>query len=69
MIQEGCNGWTAEGGSGRGGVRDDGGCGLQAQEPPRADGWVVLPVDEYRALRSARFQPRRIRRRRQLTPR
>ena len=28
---------------------------LQAQEPPRADGWVVLPVDEYRTLRSRAF--------------
>src|SRR3954464_5022618 len=26
-----------------------------AQEPPRADGWVVLPVDEYRALRARAF--------------
>ena len=26
-----------------------------AQEPPRADGWVVLPIDEYRALRARAF--------------
>jgi hypothetical protein len=26
-----------------------------AQEPARTDGWVVLPVDEYRALRSRAF--------------
>ena len=24
---------------------------VSAQEPPRPDGWVVLPIDEYRALR------------------
>src|SRR6476620_9645042 len=28
---------------------------LQAQEPPGADGWVVLPVAEYRTLRSRAF--------------
>jgi hypothetical protein len=26
-----------------------------AQEPPRADGWVVLPIDDYRALRARAF--------------
>jgi len=26
-----------------------------AQEPPRADGWVVLPAEEYRALRARAF--------------
>src|SRR5215216_2269346 len=26
-----------------------------AQEPVRTDGWVVLPVDEYRALRARAF--------------
>lgn len=25
---------------------------VSAQEPPRPDGWVVLPIDEYRALRA-----------------
>jgi hypothetical protein len=28
---------------------------VRAQEPPRADGWVVLPIDEYRSLRSRAF--------------
>jgi hypothetical protein len=28
---------------------------LHAQEPPRAEGWVVLPIDEYRSLRSRAF--------------
>jgi len=28
-----------------------------AQETPRADGWVVLPIDEYRALRARAFPP------------
>lgn len=28
---------------------------LAAQEPPRADGWVVLSLDEYRALRARAF--------------
>jgi hypothetical protein len=28
---------------------------VAAQEAPRADGWVVLPIDEYRALRARAF--------------
>src|SRR5262252_9169184 len=28
-----------------------------AQDAPRADGWVVLPIDEYRALRARAFPP------------
>src|SRR6186997_1838732 len=32
-----------------------GGSLISAQEPPRADGWVVLPADEYRALRTRAF--------------
>ena len=28
---------------------------LAAQEPPRVDGWVVLSIDEYRALRARAF--------------
>lgn len=30
-----------------------------AQTPPGADGWVVLPVDDYRALREAAFPAER----------
>jgi hypothetical protein len=30
-----------------------------AQEPARPDGWVVIPVDEYRALRLKAFPPER----------
>ena len=30
-----------------------------AQTPANADGWVVLPVDEYRALRLAAFPAER----------
>jgi hypothetical protein len=29
--------------------------GAAAQQPPPADGWVVLPIDEYRALRARAF--------------
>jgi hypothetical protein len=32
-----------------------GATGVAAQEPPRADGWVVLSLDEYRALRTRAF--------------
>ena len=28
---------------------------VAAQESPRTDGWVVLPIDEYRALRARAF--------------
>src|SRR5690349_21208182 len=28
---------------------------VAAQEAPRTDGWVVLPIDEYRALRARAF--------------
>jgi hypothetical protein len=31
--------------------------GVQAQEPPRADGWVVLSIGEYRELRARAFPP------------
>ena len=31
--------------------------GVAAQEPARADGWVVLPVDEYKALRARAYPP------------
>ncbi len=30
---------------------------VQAQEPPRADGWVVLSIGEYRELRARAFPP------------
>ena len=30
-----------------------------AQQPPRPEGWVVIPVDEYRALRTRAFPPGR----------
>lgn len=30
---------------------------VRAQGPPRAEGWVVIPVDEYRALRLRAFPP------------
>ena len=33
--------------------------GVRAQEVPRADGWVVIPVDEYRALRLKAYPPDR----------
>lgn len=31
----------------------------RAQEPARSDGWVVIPVDEYRSLRLKAFPPER----------
>jgi hypothetical protein len=31
--------------------------GVGAQEPPRTDGWVVIPIDEYRALRLRAYPP------------
>ena len=33
--------------------------GAHAQQPPRADGWVVIPVEDYRALRLRAFPPTR----------
>lgn len=32
---------------------------VRAQEPARSDGWVVIPVDEYRSLRLKAFPPER----------
>ena len=32
----------------------------RAQEPARSDGWVVIPVDEYRSLRLKAFPPERL---------
>jgi hypothetical protein len=32
---------------------------VRAQEPARSDGWVVIPVDDYRALRLKAFPPER----------
>src|SRR6187431_2399981 len=29
--------------------------GVTAQEPPQSDGWVVLPIEEYRTLRARAF--------------
>jgi hypothetical protein len=34
-----------------------GGTGVTAQTPPPGDGWVVLPVEEYRALRERAIPP------------
>jgi hypothetical protein len=33
--------------------------GVRGQEPSRADGWVVIPADEYRALRLKAYPPER----------
>ncbi len=33
--------------------------GVRGQEPSRTDGWVVIPVDEYRALRLKAYPPER----------
>ena len=33
--------------------------GARAQEPARSDGWVVIPVEEYRSLRLKAFPPER----------
>jgi hypothetical protein len=43
--------------------------GLIAQAPATADGWVVLPVEEYRALRERAIRPHHCLRRRRWTRR
>ena len=42
---------------------------VTAQTGPPLEGWVVLPVDEYRALRERALPPRHRHRRRPWTPR